>query len=63
MGRSFSNLHSTVDEARNKGDLENLSDRSLTDLGIRRGDIPAIIAKGDFDDGIRNAVKRYLATP
>jgi uncharacterized protein YjiS (DUF1127 family) len=61
LGRMFSRLQSAVNEARNKGDLVSLSDRALADLGIRRDDIPAIIAIGGLGNGIGSAVGRYLS--
>ena len=61
LWRMFNSLHGLIEEARIKSDVVSLSDRSLTDLGIRRGDIPAIITRGGLDQGVRAAVKWYLS--
>lgn len=54
-------LDRSITNARAMHDLANLSDRALTAIGITRSEIPAIIARDEFDQGIEIAIGRYLA--
>ncbi len=57
----FARLDRSIAAARAMRDLANLSDKALTTIGITRSDIPAIIARDEFDQGIEIAIGRYLA--
>ncbi len=57
----FARLDRSIATARAMHDLANLSDKALTTIGITRSDIPAIIARDEFDQGIEIAIGRYLA--
>lgn len=56
----FARLDRSIATARAMHDLANLSDKALTAIGIARSDIPAIIARDEFDQGIEIAIGRYL---
>lgn len=57
----FARLDRSIATARAMNNLANLSDKALTTIGIARSDIPAIIARDEFDRGIEVAISRYLA--
>ncbi len=52
----FARLDRLIAAARAMRDLANLSDKALTTIGITRSDIPAIIARDEFDQGIEIAI-------
>lgn len=73
MGRAFAELAgffrhalgrmgNAIAEAHAMRDLVNLNDRTLEDIGIRRSDIPAIIARGGFENGYDVPVERFRGT-
>ena len=60
IGRFLSRLDKSIADARSMRDLVNLNNRTLRDIGIHRGEIPAIIARGEFDRGVETAIKKYM---
>ena len=58
----FARIDRSIVNARAMRDLVNLNDRVLADIGITRSEIPAIIAREGFDDGLETAVAKYLHT-
>ncbi len=58
----FARIDRSIANARAMRDLVNLNDRVLADIGITRSEIPAIIAREGFDDGLETAVAKYLHT-
>ena len=59
--RLLGRLDRSIAGARAMHDLANLSDRALMAIGITRSEIPAIIARDEFDQGVEIAIGRYLA--
>lgn len=62
MRNGLRRFDASVTEARAMRDLVGLSDQILADIGIKRSQIPDIIAKGGLDKGVETAVGRYLGS-
>ena len=58
----FARIDRSITSARAMRDLVNLNDRVLADIGIARSEIPAIIARESFDNGLKTAVTKYRHT-